>query len=203
MVFRLTSDATGAADAANWSLTFQEDLYKTMSNAAYRALHDTAEDIKAGGRRSIASAGFSKKWQNAWRVKVYPEGQPSMRAAIQGRHAIPYAGIFEAGGRVSGRPLMWLPTKNVPVLGDRYLRKMTPTRFVERFGPLRSRRKSEGNKTPILFGKAPGSRKFVPMFIGIKQASHRRRFDIGGVFVAAVRNFESHYARRLAEEQAR
>jgi hypothetical protein len=37
-----------------------------------RSRREAGEIVKRDGRASIAAAGFSRKWQNALRVKIYP-----------------------------------------------------------------------------------------------------------------------------------
>jgi len=200
MALQIISDADGPATAGNWTVIF-ETYNRKVTNAAYLALKDTAEDVKRYARQEIARGGFGKKWQNGYRVSVYPETQPSIRAAIEVRHNFPYAGIFETGGRIRGRPFIWLPTNNVPVLPGGG--KMTPKRFIQSFGKLSGPRKGQRHKTALLFGRIPGSKKSVPMFIGIREFTQRKRFNTGGAIVRAMRNFEAHLDRRIGEESTR
>jgi hypothetical protein len=201
MALQIISDADGPATAGNWTVLF-ETYNRKVTNAAYLALKDTAEDVKRYARQEIARGGFGKKWQTGYRVSVYPESQPSLRAAIEARHNIPYAGVFESGGRVRGREFMWIPTDNIPVLPGR-LSKMTPKRFIQSFGKLSGPRKGQKHKTALLFGRIPGTKKSVPMFIGIREIQQRKRFNTGGAIVRALRNFEAHLDRRIGEEITR
>lgn len=87
---------------------------KPIARAATAAVRDAAEFAKAGGRASIATAGFSRKWQNELRVKIYPPGRDSLRAAALIYHKVSYAQVFEKGAVIHGKPLLWLPLPNAP-----------------------------------------------------------------------------------------
>jgi hypothetical protein len=188
------SNATGAADALDWEVAFNASLRRRISTAAWLALKDVGDEIKSKGERAIAGAGFGKKWQGGYQVRTYPDKKPSIDAAIFAYHKIPYAGIFETGGTIKGKPFMWLPTKYAPVgLGNR-LRKMTPARFIKYVGPLRSARR-RGNKAPLLIGKLGG--KSVPLFVGISLTRQRKRFNLGAVVTSAAGRFPLYYESQL------
>jgi hypothetical protein len=192
------SAATGAADALDWEVAFNASLRRRISTAAWLALQDVGTQVDILGRIAIKRGGFGPKWQSAWKSKVYPSDKPSIDAALYTRHKVPYAGIFETGGTVKGNPLMWIPTRNVPVLGGR-LRKMTPARFAKTIGPLSGPRRTPGsNRTPVLFGRLPGSKKRVPMFIGVRSVFQKKRFNVGAAVVSAASKFPRYYERRLA-----
>jgi hypothetical protein len=92
------------------------ELNKPIAEAATAAMKEASEIAKAEGRASIAAAGFSKRWQNALRVDVYPErGKPSINPAFVIRHNIPYAGVFEDGAEIWGKPKLWLPLPTLKV----------------------------------------------------------------------------------------
>jgi len=66
--------------------------YLPVAMAATQAVGDVALQVKTQGRSAIAAAGFSRRWQNALRVNVYPEkGRVSVDAAAFIYHKIPYA----------------------------------------------------------------------------------------------------------------
>src|SRR6185369_14975452 len=98
------------AELDKWSSSASKDL----ATAATTAVAEAGAQALKNGRASIAAAGFSRKWQNALRLDVFPKGGVSVNAAAVLRHTIPYAGIFETGGTIEG-PL-WLPIdRNLPV----------------------------------------------------------------------------------------
>lgn len=117
-----------------------------IADAAMGAMDAAALIVKRDGRADIAAAGFSKKWQNALRVNLYPEKGKSMEPAVFVWHKIPYAGIFEDGGVVRGNPMLWLPLSGTP----RYIgrQKMTPERYAQTVGDLISFPSKTG--TPLL-----------------------------------------------------
>lgn len=193
---RIVATPTGSTqgDILDWQLAIQDTYVKPIENAAYGALKDVADLTQVRARRSIASGGFGLKWQNALKVKVYPT-KPSLSAAAYVYSKIPYAGIFESGGPVAGRPMMWLPTKYTPVGRDGPMR---PSQFARRFGKLRgSRRGTRGNKTPLLFGKVGG--KSVPVYVGVKIVQHTKKFDVAGAVLSSINEFEHFYQLRLEE----
>ena len=78
------------------------DGERPIAKAATAAVRETAEMAKSAGRASIAGAGFSRKWQNALRAKIYPPNRDSMRAAALIYHKVPYAEVFEDGAVIHG-----------------------------------------------------------------------------------------------------
>ena len=70
---------------------------------------------QAKGRADIAAAGFSRRWQNAFRVDVFPRGRKvSVDAAAWVFHKIPYAEVFEEGATIRGRPYLWIALPGTP-----------------------------------------------------------------------------------------
>ena len=110
-------------------------LWRPVARAATAAMDEAAASIKGEARADIARAGFSKRWQNALRVKRFPEGASvSIGAAAFTWHKMPYATIFAEGGTIRGKPLLWVPLENTPKRIAR--RRMTPERFERAIGPL-------------------------------------------------------------------
>lgn len=172
---------------------------KPIARAATAAVREAAELAKAGGRANIAAAGFSRKWQNALRAKVYPPGRDSMRAAALIYHKVPYAQVFEEGAVIHGKPLLWLPLPNAPFGADG--RRIPPAKFQQQVGmPLYTIRRpgkppmlganvrmsdARGNKPISLAllrrGRNPhgkGTVQLVPLYVGVEVASIGKRFAI-------------------------
>ena len=166
---------------------------KPIAKAATAAVREAAELAKAGGRASIAAAGFSRKWQNALRANVYPRGRDSMRAAALIYHKVPYAEVFEHGAVIHGKPLLWLPLPNAPFGSGG--RRIPPSKFRQQIGsPLYTIRRP--GKPPMLGanvrmtgaragkaislallrrGRNPGGRgtvQLVPLYVGVDAVSH-------------------------------
>lgn len=144
------------------------ELQLPVARAASAAMKEAAEIAKNEGRQNIASAGFGPKWQSALRANTYPPGdKPSMRAAALIFHKIRYAHIFETGGPISGKPLMWLPiAANLP-FGVRSPRKFR--------GKLVS--VNRPGKRPLLFD----AQRRVPLFVGVPRVKIPKKFGVVAV----------------------
>lgn len=111
MVLRLKLDiVTGA---------FEERVQRwngIIARTATLAMDDARNNVLTEGRANIAQAGgkFGAKWTSALRATRYPKGRDSMSPAVFVHHKIPYAGLFEDGGTVTGSPMMWLPLPTTP-----------------------------------------------------------------------------------------
>lgn len=126
MSFRLTfAAARGELEKAI------NDINRPIAQAATDAMRDAAEIAKNQGRANIAAAGFSKRWQNALRVDVFPDkGRISLTPAALIYHNIPYADVFESGAQIRGNPKLWLPLKTTPKRIGR--KRVTPANVRER-----------------------------------------------------------------------
>jgi hypothetical protein len=201
------------------------DITKPIATAATATIKQAANQIKVKGRARIASAGFSSKWQNAFRVEVFPQHGVSMHPAALAHHNIPYAGIFAKGGSIAGTPLLWIPVSNAPtkIAG----RRMTPRNYIQLVGPLHSlvvpgkppmlaaymkgRRGSKLTLSKLRAGAALarlGVRKSksdlggmgvvsVILFVGVSSVRIRQRFGLNDVFREAVAGLGSGYLANL------
>ena len=189
-----------------------------IARAATAAIVEAAGEIKADARAQIASAGFSRKWQNALRVDQYPKGgETSINAAAHIWHRIHYAGVFEEGASILGSPFLWLPLSHAPQKIGRF--RMTPRRYP---GPLQFVRRP--GKPPLLVaqlglsrakarnpgkvslaaakkGTAGGGRnrviRSIPMFVGISAVTIRKRFRITQIISRAAGRLGEIYFRHL------
>lgn len=174
-----------------------EEMIDQIAVAAKGAMTAMANDIKLQGRADIGSAGFSRKWQSAFRVDVYPKGSlPSASAAALVYHKIPYADVFETGATIRGKPTLWIPLPTIPKRSNR--RKMTPRTFVQTIGPLfpirrpgkapllmariaKNKRGKVGkvtNKKLRLGATGAGASAAVPVFVGVDAVTLRKRFNL-------------------------
>jgi hypothetical protein len=195
--FRLTDVAKGFVDV------IAREIEKPMARAATAAIRDAGDIAKRGGRSSIAAAGFSRKWQNALRVNIYPPQGESLRPAALVFHKIRYAGVFEEGAVIGGKPLLWLPLSNVPV---RRGRPMRPSEYVRSVGPLVSVQRP--GSPPLLFPRyrAKRSRRRAadsldrkPLYIGLSAVQIAKRFDVRGAAQQAAAQLPSLYAKHLKD----
>ena len=172
-----------------------------MARAATAAIRDAGDIAKRGGRASIAGQGFSRKWQNALRVNIYPTRGDSLRPAAFIFHKISYAGVFEEGAVIGGKPLLWLPLSNVPI---RRGRPMKPSEYARSGGPLVSVQRP--GSPPLLFPKyrpkrgrrrAAGSLRRKPLYIGLSAVQISKRFDVKGAARTAANQLPSLYEKHL------
>ena len=193
----LSAIAGGFAEA-------MDEAQKPIARAATAAVAEAADIAQREGRRDIGAAGFSKKWQNALRSKVYPLRGVSMRPAAIVYHKVPYAAVFEEGAVIRGKPYMWLPLASVPMRSGG--RRMTPSQYVRSVGPLVSIVSRSG--TPMLLAKyrAKGGRRRSgggtrdqrkPLYVGVAIAFIDKRFDIAGVVARASERLPALYEKHF------
>jgi hypothetical protein len=191
--FTLSDVAKGFVD------TIVQEMQRPIAKAATAAIREAGDIAKRNGRTSIAAAGFSRKWQNALRVNVYPPQGDSLRPAAFIYHKIRYAGVFEDGTVIHGQPLLWLPLANVPL---RRGRPMTPAQYVRSVGPLVSVQRP--GKPPLLFAKPRAGRRGrrsavsaerKPLYVGLSSVAIAKRFDIKGAAQKAAAQLPSLYAK--------
>lgn len=197
-----------------------QDEQQRMAQAASAAMKDAAALAKSTGRASIAAGGFGAKWQNALRAKVFPENGASLKPAAFIYHKIPYAGVFEEGATISGKPMLWLPLDNVPIGSGG--RRMTPEQFVAKVGVLYSinrpgkppmlgavvkatdaRLATKGISLSLLRrGRNPkgrGSVRIIPIFVGVPTVTDPRKFEIKGAVQEAADQLGALYAKNFKE----
>ena len=167
-----------------------------IERAAQAAVAAAGELAKTDARANILSAGLGSKFAKALRLNVYPKKGTSLKAAAQIFHKIPYAGVFEEGATIRGRPRMWVPLPSTPKRSGRY--RMTPERYQKEVGPLqyvkrpgkaallvaKTRATKTGKRARVtLSGLRAAARggvrtTSVPLFVGIDSVSIRKRLNI-------------------------
>lgn len=194
---------------------YMERKHGAVARAATAAIDTTRDNLVKDGRDSIASAGFPIGMQKALRGVRYPRGStPSIDAAAFIWHRSTYAGLFEHGGTVQGKPLLWLPlSTTMPKLGKQ---KVSPSLMAAKGIDLVSIRSKKG--TPLLgapvavrtskqkaaygSGKVTwsmlkngrngkGPFRTIPLFHGVRQVTITKKFDITGAADKARRALPS------------
>jgi hypothetical protein len=159
----------------------REDIARQVAEAKAGAVQDAANEAVKNGRANIASAGFSGSWQTALKSEFFPGDKPSALISLRK----PFAGVFERGVTISGRPLLWLPIeKNLPAgikSPRQYGRKLVSVNVA--------------GKPPLLFDA--GQRERGPLFVGVRQVSIRKRFDLYRIFARAAERMREFFERRM------
>jgi Family of unknown function (DUF6441) len=160
-----------------------DDLERQIKEAAEGAVQDAAALAVAEGRANIAGAGFSSRWQAGLKSKFFPNPGGNPAAVIF--HRIGFAGVFERGVTISGKPLLWLPLeRNLPA-GIHSPRKY-PGKLVS---------VNVAGKPPLLFDA--GKRELGPLFVGVSQVNIRKRFDLYRIFARAAERMTEFYEKRI------
>lgn len=199
------AQATGTFDE------YMERKHGAVARAATAAMDDTRDNLLKDGRASIASAGFPTGMQKALRGVRYPRGsKQSIDAAAFIWHRSNYAGVFETGATIQGRPMLWLPlSTTMPKLGKQ---KVSPGLMSRKGIDLVSLRSKKG--TPLLGAPVPvrtsrqklsyntgkvswsmlksgrtgkGPFRTVPLFHGVRSVTVSKQFDITGAAEKAQR----------------
>ena len=202
-------------------------LRNPVASATTGAIAEAAASIKAQGRSNIASAGFSRRWQDTFRTLKFPtRGRKSIDAAAFIYHKIPYATIFEEGGTIRGKPLLWLPLPSSPKRLGRT--RLTPKVFNQQIGPL-TFLPAKNARPPLLVApavmtrakakkrhprvsatafrrganKAVGPREVirgVPVFSGLRSVDMPKKFDLYKIIDQAAKRLPELYVKHLKAE---
>lgn len=173
------------------------ELQKDIAKAATAAVKEADGLVKKESQAALSSAGFSGRSSRAMRSVITPKTGDSINVSADFFLRPAYLNIFETGGTITGKPLLWLPLPTVPLGAGG--KRLTPKQYTERIGPLHSAR---GAKTPLLVGK--GSRQQilratskavrfrkraglsqgtvnVPLFVGVPSVNIRKKFDLAAI----------------------
>src|SRR5204863_9920903 len=115
--------------------------------AATAAVKEADSIVKKEAATALSSAGFSIRSSRAMRSVITPKTGDSINVSTDFFLRPAFLNIFETGGTIQGKPLLWLPLDTVPLGANG--KRLTPKQYIERIGPLHSAR---GAKTPLLVG---------------------------------------------------
>jgi hypothetical protein len=153
-------------DQPRW-LQMIRDKQRPVATAAVAALRQVAADSVQEGRSNIASSGrFAGPWVTGLQYHVenaVSGGEPSLQASATIFHKLGFAGVFEYGATIEGKPLLWIPT--------------TPG------GPPASRSgkrlvSATVRGQPMLFDANDPARDRKPLYVGVPSAQIRKRWRI-------------------------
>jgi hypothetical protein len=146
-------------DQSAWDRMIQ-DKQASLTGAAVAALRETAANAVKEGRRNIAGAGrFGSKWQQGLQYRMAKGDQPS--ALIF--HKYGFAGVFEHGATIQGKPLLWIPTKEGGPRASRSGKKLTSA-------TVRGK--------PMLFDANDRDRQRKPLYIGVPSVRIPKKWRI-------------------------
>ena len=162
---------------------FVEEIERQVNEAKAGAVQDAADIAVKEGRQNISSAGFSSRWQTALTSNFYPNEGKDPAALIF--HRIPFAGVFERGITISGRPLLWLPIEQNLPRGIH-----SPSQYGKKLVSV-----NIAGKPPLLFDAF--NRLRGPLFFGTRSVDIRKRFDLYNIFARAAEKMREFYEQRI------
>lgn len=195
MIFRFKATNPGNEFSASI-----QGISKPIARAATLAMTAAGKQAQADGRKSMAGAGFTARWQKSLALKVYPLHRDAISPAALIYSKIGYSNIFEKGGAIAGKPLLWLPLKSVPrpngvpipvgkytkVTGNRLVSipgklPLLGARIVDRVAGQRQIRKT----VPLYFGQPVVN---IPRKFRIREAAERAADRLGEFYFQAFRD---------------
>jgi hypothetical protein len=147
-----------------------------MVQAAIAALREIANDAVAEGRQNIASSGhFGRNWQRDLQFRMEGEGIETKAIVF---HKSALAIIFETGITITGKPLLWIPTRpHMP----------SPGILVRRRGVKLTSATVHG--TPMLFNAADRDPHRKPLYIGVPSVHIGKKWRITEIVKKHVERF--------------
>lgn len=195
------------------------EMTKPIAATATAAVKEAGQELLQEGRQNIAGAGFSRRFQSGYRVRLFPKTRkPVIDAVALGYFRIGYFGIFETGASIKGKPLLWVPLPSTPKKLNS--KRLTPSIYREQIGPLYYVKNPGGR--PLLFGKqsargrSRGSTfslaslrkgsalntpsRSVPLFVGLDVANIRKRFKLTAIAERIADKLPELYAKHFKDD---
>jgi len=143
------------------------DKQRPVATAAVAALREAAADAVQEGRQNIAGSGqFGPKWREGLQYRTFDaerDGQPSLQARAVVFHKFGIAGIFEHGGTIEGKPLLWLPTTRGGPPASRSGKKLVSATV---------------RGQPVLFDAGDRDRHRKPLYVGVPSVRIPKKWRI-------------------------
>lgn len=156
-----------------------------MAAAFLGAANDIANEIRTKGRADIQAAGnFGARWSAGLDVSVDLPATKSFAAKIAVTHKIKYFSIFETGGPIVGKPLLWIPFSYTGL-------KISASKYAKAFGLFYVENK---RGLPMLFSMK--DRK--PKYFGVSAVTLAKRFHISEISEQTAAKAQSFYNARMA-----
>lgn len=156
-----------------------------MARATTNGAKEAAQQILTRGRQDIGSAGrFGPRWIEGLKADVQPKSGALINAKITITHDIEYFDVFETGGVIRGRPLLWIPLSYTGL-------KISAGTYARVFGGLFTVRRASG--PPLLFSAVDKK----PKYFGISQVTIPKKFHIAEICQNVMAGFDAIYTRNM------
>ncbi len=155
------------SDVPDWIKAIR-DKQQPVAEAAVAALREVAAESIQEGRRDIAAAGpnFRSNWQEGLKYKTKNArkgGQALLSAEATIYHRFGIAAVFEFGAVISGKPLLWIPTRRGGPAPKKSGKKLVSATV---------------NGQPMLFDAGDKNRERKPLYIGVPTVTIKKKFHI-------------------------
>jgi len=176
-------------DQSVWQRMLEEKRRK-VATAAVAALRETAANAVQEGRQNIGEAGpgFTRaKWQSGLQYRTMEAtegGEPSLQAKAVVFHTYGIAGVFERGATISGKPMLWIPTRHGAPTASRSGKKLTSATI--------------GCK-PMLFDADDRDRQRKPLYIGVPSVTIPKKFRIGEIVKERAAKFRELFSKHFKD----
>lgn len=153
-----------------------------MNRALEKAANMVADLWLQAAQADIAGSGnFGSSWTGGLHVTV--EGGAIGNYRIAMTHDIPFAGIFETGGVIEGKPLLWIPLSGTDAAGIK----------ASAFGNLFSAKYPRKSGPPLLFS----SDDKQPRYFGISSVTIPKKWDLKGDAETVMGNFRAIFSEAM------
>lgn len=167
---RITTDKVAAPKFAKNLAGLHDRFHKAFT----AALNMAASMIKEQGDKDIRAGGkFGSSWTDAYKVEASPVlGNMRINMSLDK----PGAGIFETGGTIKGKPLLWIPLSGTDAAG------IPASAYPS--GLFSVQRKSG---RPLLFSLTDKQ----PKYFGIESVTIPKKFHLAEIQRSVMANFRS------------
>lgn len=174
---------------------FQEIVdaeYLDFERAVTTGIERTTDSLKRDLRGQTEAAGLGARLANTWRSEVFPDGEPSAKAAgLVYSKAPRIVEPFAAGAEIrpTHKKFLAIPTENAPDKAPGG-HKLTPSNFPGR----RDLIFREGRNGTGYLALSRGGR-LIPMFILVPVARIKRRLDMDRAALTAINRLPGEIAK--------
>lgn len=152
-------------------------LAERLQRAVAATTNMIASMLLETGQADIGSAGnFGQRWTDGLHVTQQGSGG-NMKLFFT--HDIPYATIFETGGTIQGKPLLWIPLSGTDAAGVR------ASAFPGGLFSARYPRKNGG--PPLLFSISDKK----PRYFGVESVTIPKKFHLAEDVTSVMANFRA------------